>query len=158
MCIKNSLFEEKKDTKSPKLSRLKSYLPRSFAFLSEFRFLSIDDLCHQPIGISDGQIKDVSAGKLSAKNKPDSLRFLTPFTKTGCTKVDFVELQFGKPMTIKGIAFRSWSKINGMKMMYAFRDADPWVLVGKSVRGGTKPQEFRVDFDYHSKRLSTRVF
>ena len=109
-------------------------------------FHAIADLCHQPIGISDGQVTDISMDQyLSKKNKPDSVRFLTPFPKSGCNQVkDRVEVQFGKAMTIKGIAFRSWSKIKGMTMTYAFRNADPWVLVGKSVRGGTKPREFRV--------------
>ena len=110
-------------------------------------FLISGDLCHQPIGISDGQVKDISVDDYlwNKIEKPDSVRFLTPFPKTGCNQVtSFIETEFGKPMTIKGIAFRSWTKINGMKMMYAFRNADPWVLVGKSVRGGTKPQEFRV--------------
>ena len=109
-------------------------------------FLISGDLCHQPIGISDGQVKDISVDDyLIKKNKSDSVRFLTPFPKTGCNQVkDRVETQFRKAMTIKGIAFRSWSKINGMKMMYAFRNADPWVLIGKSVRGGNKPKKWRV--------------
>ena len=109
-------------------------------------FFSIADLCHQPIGISDGQVKNAAVDdSVSRLQHADTLRFIIPFPKENCLKVkSFVEAQFRKVMTIKGIAFRSWSKINGMKMMYAFRDADPWILVGKSVRGGTKPQEFRV--------------
>ena len=103
-------------------------------------------MCHQPIGISDGQIKDaaIDASVRELKNA-DSLRFVTPFPKENCFKVkDLVEVQFRKAMTIKGVAFRSWSKINGMKMMYAFRNADPWVLVGKSVRGAAQSKEWRV--------------
>ena len=86
------------------------------------------DPCFQPVGISNGLSKRIGTSSETISNVP---RFITPL---GSCTFSYVSGSLVTPMTIKGIAFRSNSKINFMTLEYAFIDANPWIAVRKSSR------------------------
>ena len=107
----------------------------TFFYDNNYNLFSIADPCFQPVGISNGLV--TRGGTDNNWIVIDSARFINT-----CKPVDVVWGDFGKLMTIKGIAIRSNKILNEIEMYYAYRDADPWIPLRKSSRD--KPKEMRV--------------
>ena len=98
----------------------------------------------QPLGLSNGLV--TKGGEwhygIGLTQTLYAIRFVTPFENIARNNMEMVRGDFGQSMTIKGIAMRSSTKLDGVTLEYASRQEDPWIYLGKSSRN--RPREERV--------------
>ena len=110
-----------------------------------------DQIAYEAVGIENGLIDDSKITIIPGNVTKNSIRFSTKFDPNNCLDVNYLTIDLGQIMTVKGLEYRSNVPFSGGMHISSGMHKDEngnfiYMLLGKSVRGGEKPKEYRVSY------------